>query len=73
MAEVVNGRLLTAEARFQSRFKSCLVYGGKIGTERGFPKSTIVILPVFPSHSSIHPSPRCIIPEIDSVFKEHTK
>jgi len=75
MAQVVNGRPLTAEARFQSRANPWLICGGKNGTDKGFSKNMFshtrnkCIHP----YSSIHLSPRCIIPAIDSVVKQHTK
>jgi len=73
MVQVVNGRPLTAEARFQSWANSWLICIRKNGTDKGFSKIMFSHTTCVHSHSSIHLSPRCIIPAIESVFKQNTK
>jgi len=73
LAEVVDGGLLTAEARIQSRIILWLFCCRNLALPEGFQRVYLVITPALHSHSSIHVQPRCIIPANDSVFKQHTK
>jgi len=73
MAQVVNGRSITKEARFQSQAKPWLIYDEKVTLRVGFQRVYSVTPPALHSHSPIHLSPLCIISAIDSVFKQNTK
>jgi len=73
MTQVVNGRLRTAEARFQSQANLGRIYGRKLALRGEFQRIYSPILPALLSHSSIHQLPRYIIPVIDSAFKQHQK
>jgi hypothetical protein len=73
MAQVVNGRPRTAEARFQSQANLGRVCGGKLALRGKFQRIYSLILTALLSHSSIHQLPRYIIPVIDSDFKQHKK
>ena len=42
MAQTVNGRVVTAEARIQSQASPCNIYGGQSGTGTGFSPTTSV-------------------------------
>jgi hypothetical protein len=41
MAQAINRRPLTAEARVRSRVSPCGIFGGQSGTGTGFPPSTL--------------------------------